>query len=226
MTVKDKRTDEAASAEVERLASALAKAEGALERLGRLESAGLRANDIAHDFNNILFGIMGKASVAKEHLKPGDKLFGLLDDIESAVKRARSINKRLLSFSKEAVILKEPVSIAELLSDTAKLVLKGFEYECSIDDDILGVCIDPAQVGSAINNVILNAAQASGEGGIIKIGAVNVTVTGSVPGSGRRRGPAPDRGRRLREDNRRGLRRGRTGLGAFEDIRALLYDQR
>ncbi len=81
----------------------------------------------------------------------------------------------------EAALLRKSVSIAGLLRDTAELVLKGrgVEYGCSFDDDLFDVAIDEEQVGAAINNIILNAAQASGEGGVVEIGAGNVTVSAS-----------------------------------------------
>jgi signal transduction histidine kinase len=178
MAVKDKTKEEAASEEVERLSLALRKLEGELERL---EPAGPMAKGIAHDFNNILHGIVGKASVVKARLGPGDKLFERLTDIEGAAERAKSTIKRLLNLSREAGLLKEAVSVADLLRDTARLVFKGsgVEYGCIFEDGLFDVSIDPAQVGSAMNNIILNAAEAFGEGGVVEIGAGNVTVSGS-----------------------------------------------
>jgi signal transduction histidine kinase len=179
MAVKDKTEEAAGAEEVARLSAALGKAEREIERL-----KGVKPVDraIVHDLNNMLHAIMGKVSVAKARLGPGDKLFKPLDDIEEVALRAKSIAGRLRASSMgEGALLRKPVSIEGLLRDTAELVLNGtgVEYGCSVDDALLDVSIDEEQVGAAMNNIILNALQASGEGGVVKIGAGNVVVSGS-----------------------------------------------
>lgn len=155
------------------------KAEEELMKAQRLESIGSLAGGIAHDFNNILLGVMGSASIAKTYLKPGEKVFELLNDIEAAAVHAKGIAKRLLTFSSGGEPLMEVVSIVELIRDTAGLVLKGTGVECEFKfaEDLLDVDIDEAQASQVINNIILNAAHAMPDGGRVSIGAENVTVT-------------------------------------------------
>jgi PAS domain S-box-containing protein len=155
------------------------KTEEELMKAQKLESIGALAGGIAHDFNNILLGVLGNASIAKTHVKPGEKVFELLNDIEAAARHAKGIAKQLLTFSSGGEPVMDVVSIVELIRDTATLVLKGTGVECDYGfaEDLRDVDIDEVQVSQVINNIILNALHAMPEGGRMSIGADNITVT-------------------------------------------------
>ncbi|MFQ6062657.1 MAG: PAS domain S-box protein [Methanosarcinales archaeon] len=154
------------------------KMEEELLKFEKLESVGILAGGIAHDFNNILTAILGNINLAKLYTKSGDKVFERLIEVEKATLQAKNLTQQLLTFSKGGAPIKKSASISELLKDTAKFALSGSNVKCefSIPDDLWSVEIDAGQISQVINNLIINADQAMPEGGIIKVGAENVTV--------------------------------------------------
>ncbi|MBI5810915.1 MAG: PAS domain-containing protein [Deltaproteobacteria bacterium] len=156
------------------------KAHEDLSRTQKLETIGALAGGMAHDLNNILLGIIGNISVAREYLKEGDRVSGLLVDMEKAAMRAKGVAKRLLTFSKGGEPVKEVMPITNLIRDCASAVLAGSNVRCgfSFPADLHQVEIDEGQMAQVFNNVILNAMQAQPGGGSIDISGENITVSG------------------------------------------------
>ena len=154
-----------------------------LRKANLLESIGILAGGIAHDFNNILTAVMGYLSLAKMGVDPGDQTWSRLLEAEKASIRAQSLTRQLLTFSKGGAPVRQTASIAQLIDDSAKFALRGSTIKCriAIAPDLAAVDIDPGQIGQVINNIVLNAAQATPEGGIIDVDARNVSIE-DVPG--------------------------------------------
>ncbi len=154
------------------------KMEEELQKMQKLESVGLLAGGIAHDFNNLLTGIMGNLSLAELYVKPGDTIFEILKNAKNASQHAGQLTQQLLTFSKGGAPIKKTVSISELIKETTKFVLRGSHVRCEscLPNDLWPVEIDKGQISQVINNLVINANQAMPEGGIIKVGAENVTA--------------------------------------------------
>lgn len=154
------------------------RTEEELLKAQKLETVASMAGRFAHDFNNILMGVIGNASVAKEFVKPGDKVFSLLEGIDEAATRAKGLTRQFLTFSKGGEPVKEAVSPATLLKGNVCLVLDGLSVECECDfpEDIWDVEVDEGQIAQVFNNVVLNAAQSMPGGGTVRIKAENVEV--------------------------------------------------
>ena len=144
----------------------------------QLESIGILAGGIAHDFNNLLTGIMGNISLAKMDLDENDRAYRILNKAEKASVRATDLTLRLLTFSKGGAPLTREASIKEVIDEAARFALGGSEIRCDIKvpEEIPTVEIDPAQIGQVIRNLILNAVQASPEGGPIEIEVQNYRI--------------------------------------------------
>lgn len=155
------------------------RTEEELLRADKLESIGVLAAGIAHDFNNLLLGILGNVTIAKNYLKPDDKVSGLLSEVEKASIRAKNLTRQLLTFSKGGLPMREHTSIEQLVKDTAALVLRGSEVRCEycFPEGLWPVEIDQGQISQVINNVVLNARQAMKDEGRLLVTADNVTVT-------------------------------------------------
>lgn len=136
----------------------------------KLESLGTLAGGLAHDFNNLLVGVLGNVSLAKMELKPGDRAFALLSEVEKASLRAKALTRQLLTFSKGGEPVKERADVCELLKMSADLALKdsGVSFECACPKDRFYADVDVGQILHALNNIILNAREASARGALIK----------------------------------------------------------
>ena len=149
-----------------------------LLRAEKLESVGVLAGGIAHDFNNIMAAILVNVGLAKLYVKKEDKVLEKLNETENAILRAKDLTQQLLTFSKGGAPVMSPASIDRLLSNTLDFALSGKNVtcDCTIPDDLWNVEIDKGQVSQVIRNLIINAAQAMSEGGVVRIGAENVTI--------------------------------------------------
>ncbi len=154
-----------------------------LRKSNTLESIGILAGGIAHDFNNILTAVMGYLSLAKIEVDTGDRTWSRLVEAEKAAIRAQSLTRQLLTFSKGGAPVRRASSIGRLIEETANFALRGSTIKCriAVADDLSPVDIDPGQIGQVISNIVLNAAQASPEGGVVRVDARNVDVEG-LPG--------------------------------------------
>jgi len=152
-----------------------AKMEEELLRAKKLESVGILAGGIAHDYNNLLTVILGYISMVKEMALKSDDFFNYLTEAEKASLRAKDLTHRLITLSKGGAPVKKTGSIVKLIKESAKLALTGSNVACEfhIPDDLWSVSFDDAQMRHVINSIIMNADQAMAEGGMIKIRAEN-----------------------------------------------------
>lgn len=144
----------------------------------KMESLSVLAGGIAHDFNNILTAILGNVAIAKMKIASENEVSKILTEAEKATLSARDLTQQLLMFSRDEVSPGEPASIAGLLRDIPEFVLRGSGIVCEflIPDQLWPVTIDAGQISQVINNLVINAEQAMPEGGVLRIGAENVTV--------------------------------------------------
>lgn len=147
----------------------------------KLESLGLLAGGIAHDFNNILTAILGNVALARDQLvisDTSDEIHEMLGNAETAAKRARTLTRQLLTFSKGGIPVKKTTAIKDIIRESSLFVTSGAKSRCnfSIDNDLWPVEVDEGQISQVINNIVINASQAMPDGGIIYIKAENRTI--------------------------------------------------
>ncbi|MCC7494388.1 MAG: response regulator [Fimbriimonadaceae bacterium] len=140
-----------------------------VETAERLESLAVLAGGAAHDFNNLLQAILGHADLARLDQTPGSSLWRSLTQIETAAVRASDLTRQLLAFAGEPTGVQRPVDLTQVVGDTVQLVDStlppALQVELRADSDPLVVRGDPAQLGQVVMNLLLNAAEAVGEGG-------------------------------------------------------------
>ncbi|VBB42457.1 putative Histidine kinase [uncultured Desulfatiglans sp.] len=148
----------------------------------KYESLALLSGGIAHDFNNILTAISGQISLAKMYLQPEEKAYEKLVQAEKASFRAKDLTQQLLTFSRRGYVpIKQPSSIKAIILDSVCFALRGSNvtHDCQIPDDLKPVNCDPGQINQVLNNLIINAEQSMPNGGVIRIQACNIFVSGS-----------------------------------------------
>lgn len=153
-------------------------------RVDKMEALGVLAGGIAHDFNNALAAIVGHVSLAKE----GDPAEAreLLDVAEEAAIGARRLTSQLLAFAKGGQPMRRTADLGRLLRDTVALAGAGASARIStvVPDGLWHAELDSGQFSQVVSNLVINACQATGEGGRIEVRAsncMNDPLTG-VPG--------------------------------------------
>lgn len=148
----------------------------AVQRTQRLESLGQLAAGLAHDFNNILEGVMGYIGLASTYIKDNN-ISELLGEALKSVQRAKGLTGQLLTFAKGGTPIKKTQSVIPLLKDTVKFALSGSnvkpEFNC--DEDLWNAEFDYNQIAQVIENIVINAVHAMPMGGTITVGAHNIT---------------------------------------------------
>lgn len=147
-------------------------------KMQKLESVGILAGGLAHDFNNILTSILGNNNLAEILLKTGNinKVSETLLKTEKATIRARDLTQQLLTFSKGGEPVKKAASINALLKETSEFASRGSNVRCEfcIPEDLWTVEVDEGQINQVIHNLIINGVQAMPKGGVIKVYAKNI----------------------------------------------------
>ncbi len=153
-----------------------ARMEEEILKVKKLESVGILAGDIAHDFNNILAAILGNINLVTLDKDLDDKNRKLLNSAEKASLRAKNLTQQLLTFSKGGEPVKETAAIAEIIYDSAEFILHGSNVIChyTLPTDLWLVDIDKGQMSQVIQNIILNGRHAMPEGGTIEVRCENV----------------------------------------------------
>ena len=156
------------------------KLEEELFKARKLESLGVLAGGLAHDFNNILTAIIGNISLIK--LKMGNscppKLHELLEKAEAASTRAQGLTQQLLTFSKGGAPIRKIISLQDLVIQTTEFVLRGsnIKYEFVFQEKLWPAEVDEGQINQVINNLVINAMQAMPNGGKIWVRGENMIV--------------------------------------------------
>ncbi|MBI3848684.1 MAG: PAS domain-containing protein [Verrucomicrobia bacterium] len=156
------------------------KSEVELLKESKLESVGLLAGGIAHDYNNILTGIIGNISLARMSTQSPEILLGRLEAVEKSAMRAKDLTQQLLTFARGGSPIRKPLQISNLIREAAQFGLHGtnVDSEFSLPADLWPVEVDETQIRQTISHLVINAVQAMPEGGKIEVRAENVELIG------------------------------------------------
>ncbi|MEM9398894.1 MAG: PAS domain S-box protein [Verrucomicrobiota bacterium] len=135
-------------------------------RVCKLESLGLLAGGIAHDLNNIIMGITMGLELAIEDFEGDVDTLESLEDAQGAALRAKDLSNRLLTFSKGGEPIKQPGDVMLTIIDTVKFALRGSNLKAKISHhgDAFISDIDRNQISQVIENIVINAREASPSG--------------------------------------------------------------
>jgi signal transduction histidine kinase len=152
-----------------------ARLETRLQQAHRLETVGTFTSGIAHNFNNILGGILGHSEVLEERVGSDAQVHRSLGAIRGGAERARDLVEQILAFGRRRDAYRQTVSVRALIAEAA-LLLNGSlppEIDLSIGEPPLAAVIsgEPAQLQQVILNICNNAARAMENAGRIELEA-------------------------------------------------------
>jgi PAS domain S-box-containing protein len=156
-----------------------------LRQSQKMEAIGRLAGGVAHDFNNILTVIMGYSSMLREKSKnTGSDLQQEVHGIEDAAKRASSLTRQLLAFSRRQVLRPETVNLNELVRNIKKmirrLISEEIDMRLTLQAEEDAVYIDPGQIEQVLMNLAVNARDAMQGSGTLTIETFDTRVNSPV----------------------------------------------
>ena len=144
-----------------------------LQHAQKMEAIGLLAGGVAHDFNNMLGGIMGAAELMKMETESTPEFRKYHSIIIDSVHKAAELTSKLLSFARKQQLASTAVDIHVVVQESVTLlessVSRKIHFEVALHADAHHVVGDPTQLQSAIMNLAINATHAMPEGGTISI---------------------------------------------------------
>ncbi len=163
-------------AETERLAL-----EQQLRQSQKLEAIGRLAGGVAHDFNNILTGIIGYADLLLLDLAKEDPSHADIAEIRKAADRAAELTNQLLAFSRRQVTVPKVVDPNEIVERSKRMLERIIGEDIRLifvaGAPLSSIRIDPAQIDQILVNLAVNARDAMPNGGQLTI------ETGNLPAS-------------------------------------------
>jgi PAS domain S-box-containing protein len=149
-----------------------------LQKAQKLESIGVLAGGLAHDFNNILAGVLVNIELARKYSKNPEKVLEKLKVLENASTRARNLTEQLLTYAKGGDPIMAVDDIKRSLEESVEFALTGSNVQrvFSIQEDLWPVSFDAGQISQVINNLVINAVQAMPGGGTVRIRAENMVA--------------------------------------------------
>ncbi len=152
--------------------------EGLLLQAQKMEGIGQLAGGIAHDFNNLLTGILGFAELGtRDAAEPAHSYF---TQIQRAGEQAATLTRQLLAFSRkqqlqprilelDALVGQQQKMLARVIGENLRLVfVAGSEHG--------RVKVDPTQLEQVVMNLVVNARDSMGHGGVLTIETAKVDL--------------------------------------------------
>ncbi len=137
----------------------------------KMQAIGQLAGGVAHDFNNMLSGILGFAQLIVERAVDPERCRGYARRIVDSADRAAALTAKLLSFSRRGRVESVAVDVHAAIEDTLGLLERSIDRRIALERR-LGcrrptVSGDPAELQSALLNLCLNARDAMPAGGVL-----------------------------------------------------------
>jgi two-component system, cell cycle sensor histidine kinase and response regulator CckA len=142
-----------------------------LKQNEKMDAIGQLAGGVAHDFNNMLAGMIGFAELLGDKLTDNPSLMSYTNQIISTGQRAAELTGQLLSFARKGKQYSTSVNIKASITDTILLlersIDKRIKIKTSYEDETAATIGDPGQLQSALLNLGVNARDAMPNGGTL-----------------------------------------------------------
>jgi hypothetical protein len=152
------------------------KLEEELRQSQKLEAVGTLAGGIAHDFRNILNGIIGYAELIHGEVGRRPDTAALTQDIRellSFAHRGRDLVERILTFSRRGAPQRQPLSLQNQVPEVVRLLRatlpSSIDIQVKMDETTPSILADATSVHQVLMNLGTNAAHAMPLRGTLQI---------------------------------------------------------
>jgi signal transduction histidine kinase len=150
----------------------------------KMEAIGQLAGGVAHDFNNILGATMLHLHLLLETPGPSAETKSSLRELETETRRAATLTRQLLLFSRREVAQMRRVNLNEVVQGLLKMLrrLLGEHVETAFRPHAADAWVDAdaGMLEQVVMNLCVNARDAMPKGGTIQLSTAPVVVTPEI----------------------------------------------
>lgn len=167
--------------ERKRAEEALRQKEEQLRETQKLEAVGTLAGGVAHEFNNLLTGIIGYSELLLKKSKRDPLLSKRVEEIKKAGEKAASLTSQLLAFSRKQVLQPQVLDLNEIVTELNE-TLRGLMGEdivmmTSLSPGLGRTKADADQMRQIILSLASNARSAMPRGGKFILATENAELS-------------------------------------------------
>jgi PAS domain S-box-containing protein len=147
----------------------------------KMEAVGRLAGGVVHDFNNVLGAILGFSTLLLEDLPEDHPSRPDVEEVRKAAERGAALNRQLLAFSRQQVLLPRILDLNVLIGDIegmlARLLREDITLETQLTPEPAVVLADPTQIEQILINLAVNSRDAMPTGGRLVIETATTVLT-------------------------------------------------
>jgi signal transduction histidine kinase len=164
------------------------KLERELENAKKRESLGTMAGGIAHQFNNLLTGVLGYIELAKDALPTASDASDHLREAEESARRAAELSRAMLIYVGQGTRQKKRLELDRLVREHLPLIRAEIPTNIRMDVDVPpagpAVFMDPDDFLRVLSSLCTNAWEAMGGAeGVVRISVSSVREAADIPGT-------------------------------------------
>jgi PAS domain S-box-containing protein len=149
------------------------RSEQQLQESQKMEAVGRLLGGVAHDFNNLITGIMLYCDLLIAGLGSNRRLRHHAQEIRMAGEQSAALIQQLLAIARPRTVREHALSVNDIVSSMrellARLIGENIELVTSLADDLGSVMINPSQVQQIVMNLVLNARDVMPDGGRVTV---------------------------------------------------------
>jgi two-component system, cell cycle sensor histidine kinase and response regulator CckA len=139
----------------------------------KMEAIGQLAGGVAHDFNNILTAVLLHLKLLEEDPQLSDGVRSGLKELDAEAKRAISLTRQLLVFSRRQVLQTHTFDLNPLLANLLKMLQRLIGEQITVDlrgaPGELWLTADKGMLEQVVMNLMVNARDAMPNGGRVTL---------------------------------------------------------
>jgi nitrogen-specific signal transduction histidine kinase len=143
--------------------------EAQLRQSQKLEAIGTLAGGIAHEFNNVLAGLLGFATLLHHEIPPESRAGSYVQQVRQAGRRAHELVQQLHTFSRAESVAREPLPVGAVVEEALTLLRASLpstiDIQYQVSEPGMMVYANQTQLHEVIINLGANADHAMRETG-------------------------------------------------------------